>query len=103
MARFYLIFSLAAAAGLASATDIWGYGEHTTGGAAAPKSSIYTVTDFNELRTALDNNGAPHDPKIIYISTPPSFPPIPHITKPLANKATKQTASSTVTTSPMAP
>lgn len=68
MARFYLILSLAAATGLASATDIWGYGEHTTGGADAPKSSIYTVTDFNELRTALDNNGAPHDPKIIYIS-----------------------------------
>ncbi|KAH0613013.1 uncharacterized protein H6S33_009393 [Morchella sextelata] len=68
MARFYLILSLAAAAGLASATDIWGYGEHTTGGAGAPKSSIYTVTDFNELRTALDNNGAPHDPKIIYIN-----------------------------------
>lgn len=68
MARLFLVLSLVA--GLVAAdTDpqIWGFGEHTTGGALASGKSIYTVKNFNELRTALKNGGKPDDPKIIYI------------------------------------
>lgn len=68
MARLFLVLSFAAGLAVAD-TDpqIWGFGEHTTGGALAPGKSIYTVKNFNELRTALKNGGKPDDPKIIYI------------------------------------
>ncbi|KAG8964877.1 hypothetical protein FRC03_001266 [Tulasnella sp. 419] len=51
------------------ATDpaIWGYGTNTTGGAGAATSSIYTVHNYNEFKTALNNGGAPNAAKIIYI------------------------------------
>jgi pectate lyase len=39
----------------------------TTGGAGAAPDSIYTVTTRAELKAALANNGAPAEPKIIYI------------------------------------
>lgn len=69
MAR--LLLALSFAAGLVTADsdpEIWGFGGHATGGASAPKRSVYTVTNFNELRVALKNGGKPDDPKIIYIS-----------------------------------
>lgn len=68
MARLFLVLSFAAGLVVAD-TDpkIWGFGEHTTGGALALGKSIYTVKNFNELRTALKNGGKPDDPKIIYI------------------------------------
>lgn len=69
MARLFLVLSFVA--GLVAANSdpqIWGFGQYATGGASAPKSSIYTVTNFNELRIALKNGGKPDDPKIIYIS-----------------------------------
>ncbi|CAE6510398.1 unnamed protein product [Rhizoctonia solani] len=56
--------------GLVSAAqdpEIWGFGAKTTGGRGAPSSSVYTVTNFNEFKTALDNKGKPNAPKIIYI------------------------------------
>lgn len=69
MARpFFLLSLIARLVAADSDPKIWGFGEHTTGGVSAPKKSIYTVTNFNELRTALDNYGKPDDPKIIYIS-----------------------------------
>ncbi|KAB5592964.1 Pectate lyase [Ceratobasidium theobromae] len=58
-------------AGLASAAqdpEIWGFGNKTTGGRGASPSSVYTVTNFNEFKTALDNKGKPHEPKVIYIN-----------------------------------
>lgn len=70
MARFFLTLGLIT--GLVAADtdpEIWGFSQHTTGGVSAPKKGIYTVTNFNEFRTALDNDGSPDDPKIIYIST----------------------------------
>ncbi|KAG9090778.1 hypothetical protein FS749_000304 [Ceratobasidium sp. UAMH 11750] len=48
--------------------EIWGFGNKTTGGRGAPPWSIYTVTNYNELKTALNNRGKPDAPKIIYIS-----------------------------------
>lgn len=73
MARLFLVLSFAA--GLVAADSdpqIWGFGEHTTGGALASEKSTYTVKNFNELRTALKNGGKPDDPKIIYIGEFPS-------------------------------
>ncbi|KAG8919968.1 hypothetical protein FRC02_001249 [Tulasnella sp. 418] len=37
------------------------------GGANAPSNCIFTVTNYNELKNALDNHGAPDSPKIIYL------------------------------------
>lgn len=68
MTRLFLVLGFVA--GLVAANsdpEIWGFGQHATGGASAPKSSVYTVTNFNELRVALKNGGKPDDPKIIYI------------------------------------
>jgi pectate lyase len=42
-------------------------GSGTDGGAGAPASSTYVVTDRAELRTALNNGGRPADPKAIYV------------------------------------
>ncbi|CAE6364114.1 pectate lyase/Amb allergen [Rhizoctonia solani AG-1 IB] len=56
--------------GLVSAAkdpEIWGFGTKTTGGRGAPPSSTYTVKNFNEFKTALNNKGKPHAPKVIYI------------------------------------
>jgi hypothetical protein len=73
--------------GLVSAAkdpEIWGFGKlgmymrriciltmhpgtKTTGGRGAPPSSTYTVKNFNEFKTALNNKGKPHAPKVIYI------------------------------------
>ncbi|KAB5592957.1 Pectate lyase/Amb allergen [Ceratobasidium theobromae] len=63
-------------AGLASASqdpEIWGFeslfpGNNATGGRGAPSSSIYTVTNFSDFKTAINNKGKPHEPKIIYIN-----------------------------------
>lgn len=75
MAHFFLALSLVAGLVVADFDpEIWGFGEHTTGGISSPKASIYTVTNFNELRTALDNSGKPNDPKIIYISESSATP-----------------------------
>ncbi|KAG8921802.1 hypothetical protein FRC02_012348 [Tulasnella sp. 418] len=48
-------------------SDIWGYGADTMGGANAPKKSIFTVKNYNQLKTALSNYGSPDSPKIIYL------------------------------------
>jgi len=47
----------------------WGFGTGTTGGSGAKLSSIYTVKDYNQFKTALDNKGKPDSPKIIYLGT----------------------------------
>lgn len=68
MAHFFLVLGLVS--GLVAAdTDpqVWGFGENTTGGVSASGNSVYTVTNFNELRIALKNGGKPDDPKMIYI------------------------------------
>ncbi|QRV99078.1 pectate lyase [Ceratobasidium sp. AG-Ba] len=57
-------------AGIAAAAqdpEIWGFGAKTTGGRGAPPTSVYTVKNFNEFKTALNNGGKPNAPKIIYI------------------------------------
>ncbi|KAG8750867.1 hypothetical protein FRC12_012720 [Ceratobasidium sp. 428] len=48
--------------------EIWGFGSKATGGRGASPKSTYTVTNYNEFKKALDNNGKPHSPKIIYIN-----------------------------------
>ncbi|KAG9101406.1 hypothetical protein FRC06_003047 [Ceratobasidium sp. 370] len=48
--------------------EIWGFGNQTTGGRGAPPKSVYTVTNYNELKAALNNAGKPDAPKIIYIN-----------------------------------
>lgn len=40
----------------------------TDGGAGADAESTYVVTDRQELLAALDNGGAPDEPKIVYVS-----------------------------------
>jgi pectate lyase len=74
MVRSFLCLGLLAGV-VSAATDpeIWGFGGQTTGGDKAPKDSIYTVTNFNDLRKALDNNGKPDEPKIIYIGESTTF------------------------------
>lgn len=70
MARLFLVLNFIAGLAIVAADSdpqIWGFGQYATGGASASKSSIYTVTNFNELRVALKNGGKPDDPKIIYI------------------------------------
>lgn len=54
--------------GVAAATLGWATSNGgTNGGAGAPEESTYVVSNRAELLAALDNNGAPDAPKIIYV------------------------------------
>jgi len=60
-------FSLLMAITAVNATSIVGFGSNTTGGEGGIE---YHVNNYKEFREALNNNGNPNEPKIIYIDSP---------------------------------
>eukprot|EP00833_Pecoramyces_ruminatium_P011295 jgi/Orpsp1_1/1185327/evm.model.c7180000093264.1 len=62
-----LNFGLLLLASISSANSIIGFGNKTTGGQGGNE---YHVNTYKEFREALNNNGNPNGPKIIYIDSP---------------------------------
>jgi len=62
-----LNFGLLLAAAAANAASPIGWGKATTGGEGGVE---YHVNSYKELKDALDNNGNPNGPKVIYIESP---------------------------------
>jgi len=62
-----LNFGILLLAAAANASSPIGWGKNTTGGEGGDE---YHVNSYKELKDALDNNGNPNGPKIIYIESP---------------------------------
>ncbi|OUM61876.1 polysaccharide lyase family 1 protein [Piromyces sp. E2] len=65
--KLSLSLLLAATATAANVSSPIGWGKNTTGGKGGVE---YHVNSYKELKDALDNNGKPNEPKIIYIESP---------------------------------